>query len=563
VLNAFCEFLYAINAHIMGASPEEIRVTELPEIMQPARDTFTNRVIPLRTSLTGIKAAVPLTQAKRSRQVRIGKILLTADLISQDCLHEALTIAQELQQPIGKVLTSTQQITDRDLQSALLAQSMLAEGLVEEHLAMETLKMASREGMPFSEALALVQNICQKSPVASELEELLLSSGMLNQQALDEAKRQSLETGLSLGGSLMSMRSIVFAHLNFVFECITLIGQGRITKQIAVRALADIKRENIDLGQALQRQRISPKTTQSQMKLGDLLTAGSVITEKESLSAVEQALSEKRLIGDILVKSGMVSAELLQDSLDMQGLVLKGVISKDEAAFVLRQVVSEKKALVKVLRDRKSLHDDPATAGSALDLLIKAKLVEVQAIPQAMAKQNRFEMDALKALVASDMLSGNVCRAAIENARRVDAGELTQQEAVTVLHHCDRSRCEVEQAANELGLNVEAKAKAEVESRQEAPNKLPSWQKSCEFVLAIIAVLAGMAGGIATFVLHPSSVAGYLICGVVLAVGLTFLALGKFWEGRVQDKKREIKQQEESAKQQVNRLVKIRAKETY
>lgn len=531
--------------------------------MQPVKDTFTSRVIPLRTSQTGMKAAVPLNHAKRSRQVRIGRILLAADLISQDCLQEALTIAQELQQPIGKVLTSTQQVTDLDLQSALLAQSMLAEGLVEEHTAMETLKMANREGLAFGQALELINSVSHKSPVASDLEELLVSSGMVQQPVIDEAKRQSLENGLSLGSSLMATRAIVFAHLDYAFECITLIGQGRITKQIAVRALADVKRDNLELGQALQRQRVSPKSTQSQLKLGDLLTAGSVITEKDNLNAIEQALSEKRLIGDILVRSGLISSELLKDALDLQSLVLKGVVTRDEAAFVLRQTVSEKKALTHVLRDRKSLQDDPSTAGSALDLLIQAKLVDVPAIPQAMAAQGRFEMDALKALVASNVVASNVCRAAIENAKRVAIGELTQQEAVAVLHHCDRTRCEVEQAARELGLTAEEKAKQAQEADQDSPIKVPSWKKSAEFILAIVAVVAGVAGGAATFCFHPSDVAGYLICGVILAVGVTFLALGKFWEGRVQEKKREIKRQEEAAKQQVNRLVKIRAKETY
>lgn len=531
--------------------------------MQPVKDTFTSRVIPLRASQTGMKPAVPMAHAKRSRQLRIGRILLAADLISQDCLQEALTIAQELQQPIGKVLTSTQQVSQLDLQSALLAQSMLAEGLVEEQTALETLKIANRERMAFGQALEMVNSVSYKSPVAADLEELLVSSGMVQQPVVDEAKRQSLETGLSLGSSLMATRAIVFAHLDYAFECITLIGQGRITKQIAVRALADVKRENLDLGQALQRQRVSPKSTLSQLKLGDLLTAGSIITEKDSLNAIEQALSEKRLIGDILVRSGLVSSEHLQNALDMQNLVLKGVVTRDEAAFVLRQVVSENKALTHVLRDRKSLQDDPSTAGFALDLLIQAKLVEVQAIPQAMAAQGRFEMDALKSLVASNLVAGNVCRAAIENAKRVTIGELTQQEAVAVLHHCDRTRCEVEQATRELGLSAAEKAKKAQEATQESPIQLPSWKKSAECILAIVAVIAGVAGGVATFLLHPSSVAGYLICGVVLAVGVTFLALGKFWEGRVQEKKREIKRQEESAKQQVNRLVKIRAKETY
>jgi hypothetical protein len=555
--------------------------------MQSAKDSFNNRVVPLRQgntgnhptvplrqSITGNYATIPLSQARRARQVKIGGILVSSGLISQDCLQEALTISQELGQPIGKVLTSTQQINEKDLQSALLAQSMMSEGLVDESVALEALKIAYRERVPFGQALETVNAISfHKSPVAAGLEELLLASGMVSQAVLDEAKRVSMESGMSLGSSLMSTRAIVFAHLNYVLECINLIGEGRISQQVAVKALALIQFEKIDLSEALRKQRINPKSTQSKLKLGDLLTAGSVVSEKDALTAVESAMTEKRLLGEILVRSGLLSAELLQDALEMQSLVIKEVITKDEAAFVLRQAVADKQSVFQVLKNRKSLQDEPATAGQALDLLVKAKLVDTMAIPQAMAKQAKYEMDAIKALIASDILGATVCRAAIETARRVSNGDLSQQQAILAIHHCDRTRGEVEQALIELGLNSEkssnvvAASTANVVKKASkttaAPNTLPSWATSFECILAIVGVVVGIAGGFAMMVLYPTYLAGYCACGVILAVGLLFYILGKSWERRVQDKQQEIKKQEEAAKQQVSRLVRIRTKESY
>ncbi len=493
--------------------------------MQSTKESFNSRVVPLRQSttgnhpipmkgsITGSHATIPMSQARRARQVKIGRILQTSGLISQDCLQEALTISQELQQPIGKVLTSTQQVNDRDLQSALLAQSMMSEGLVDENVAMEALKMAYRERVPFGQALETVNAVSfHKSPIADGLEELLVASGMVSQAVLDEAKRISIESGMSLCGSLMSTRAIVFAHLNYVLECITLIGEGRITQAVAVKALTLIKFENVDLAEALKRQRISPKSTQSKMKLGDLLTAGSVVSEKDALTAVELALTEKRLLGEILVRSGLISAELLQDALEMQNLVVKEVLTKEEAAFILRSVVTDKQSVLEVLKNRKSLQDDASTAGQALDLLIKAKLVDVMSIPQAMAKQQRYEMDALKALVASDMLSAMVCRAAIETARRVGNGDLSQQQAVLAIHHCDRTRGEIEHALVELGMEAETSKTPtapvnvviKAPKAQKAQGGMPSWTRSFECIVAVIAVIVGIVGGIAMMVLYPT-----------------------------------------------------------
>ena len=179
-LNAICEFTNAGCQHIMEISPEPQTVQRV-QTMQSAKDSFNNRVVPLRQgttgnhptvplrqSITGNYATIPLSQARRARQVKIGGIIVSSGLISQDCLQEALTISQELGQPIGKVLTSTQQVNEKDLQSALLAQSMMSEGLVDENVALEALKIAYRERVPFGQALETVNAISfHKSPVAA------------------------------------------------------------------------------------------------------------------------------------------------------------------------------------------------------------------------------------------------------------------------------------------------------------------------------------------------------------------------------------------------------------
>ena len=103
--------------------------------MQPARQPNSKRLISLSQAKD---SAVPLSRARHARRLKIGRILLDAGLISAESLKEALVIAHELDQPIGKVLITTEQITEKNLQSALLAQSMIAEGVAEERLAIES-----------------------------------------------------------------------------------------------------------------------------------------------------------------------------------------------------------------------------------------------------------------------------------------------------------------------------------------------------------------------------------------------------------------------------------------
>src|SRR5262249_38736899 len=162
-------------------------------------------------------------------------------------------IAEDLQQPVGKVLTSTQQISERDLQSALLAQSMLAQGMIDDQMATDALKIAARENITFGAALDMMQAISQRRCVEGDLVELLTTSGMTTIAYVEEARRLGVENHLPLGNNLMSLKLILASHLNYAFECLNLVNEGRITKATAVKALAEINQNNIDLASALKK----------------------------------------------------------------------------------------------------------------------------------------------------------------------------------------------------------------------------------------------------------------------------------------------------------------------
>lgn len=558
--------------------------------MQPAREPSFNRndtVVPLRQE----QKAVPLSQAHHARRIRIGRILLQADLISTESLNEALSIAADLEQPIGKVLTSTEQVKDKDLQSALLAQAMIQEGVVEERMAIEALKHSVATGATFGEALDQVMEVIKARKNNDELEELLLAANMVSPAVLDECRMQSTSSGVPLGRCLMQMHGVVFAHLNYTFECLGLVAAGKIDKATAIRALTAVKADNISLTQAFKKNNISPKNTQSKLKLGDLLTAGSVVSEKDTLACVEQALNEKRLIGEILVQSGLVSSDLLQEALTMQNFVVKEVIAKEVAANVLRHAVTTKKDILIVVREQATFEDHAETSACALDLLLRARLVEHEMVPQAMHKQIRYGMHALKALVASDFVTANVCRAAIECARMVDSGEMTQQEAVLILHHCDRSRCEFSEAVKELGFefasgrpepkpvdtkqitgrhlvrrntgkhaarSVARQVGDEDEQILTIPDVMPQWNTSPELKLAVLAFLVGVSSAGTALAINPAWLTGFGLCLIVFCVGVAFFVLGRCWETRIEERKLELKKQRESANQQVSRLTKRR-----
>ena len=517
--------------------------------MLPARDPNSKRVIPLSEARN---SAMIGGNGKRARRVKLGRIMVLAGLLSKENMSEALSISKELDTPIGKVLTNTQLVSERNLQSALLAQSMVQEGVLDEQLAIEALKHSASTDTPFSDSLEYARTSLKDRE--ADLQELLLESGMVSEIVLRKALIVRDETGVSLGRALVDMRGIVFGHLDNAFDCLKMISDGQLSKKSAIKALISVRRDNLDLASALRKARVNPKDTGTGLRIGQLLAAAALISEHENLAAVEQSIEEKRLIGEILVGANLVSEAMLADALQLQTFVSRGVLPKEEAIAIIRQMKADGECLVTVVRERGSFLDDRTESSAAIDLLIEAALVERKQLTEAIMNEERFNMSATRSLLASQVISQSVCRAAIESARKVASDELTPSEAVAILHHCDRTRCDFESALNELKIG----SSAEASSKEDRHYQLPQWSNSIEAKLAACFLVTAAGGALVTTLLNPSLLAAYGVLIIMFLVGLAFFALGRSWEVRVKAKRKEIQLQEESSRQTLERLNRIK-----
>src|SRR5690349_21573355 len=100
--------------------------------MEPARQMNN-----LRSFQAGAAAnnTASLSQQRQVRRMRLGQLLIESQLVTGEALHEALTISAHTGQKMGKVLSSLQYISDKNMQSALLAQSLVGEGILDERTA--------------------------------------------------------------------------------------------------------------------------------------------------------------------------------------------------------------------------------------------------------------------------------------------------------------------------------------------------------------------------------------------------------------------------------------------
>jgi hypothetical protein len=152
-------------------------------------------------------------------------------------LQEAISIAQDTGQMIGKVLIMSGFITKEDLAAAVEAQSMVRDGMLEAELAILGLSTCSREHILLEQALDQLGWHPQNKPTA-KLGELLIASGNITIEHLTKALDEMRESVRPLGSLLVEWDVISRDILQDALAIQCEIRDGKISKPDGVTKLS-------------------------------------------------------------------------------------------------------------------------------------------------------------------------------------------------------------------------------------------------------------------------------------------------------------------------------------
>ncbi|HIN66030.1 MAG TPA: hypothetical protein EYM95_15445 [Candidatus Obscuribacterales bacterium] len=525
--------------------------------MEPARQM--NNLRSFQAGAAAQNNTASLSQHKQLKRMRLGQLLIESQLVSGEHLHEALTISAHTGQKMGKVLSSLQYISEKDMQSALLAQSLVGEGILDERTAIAALKKAVEAGLSLAEVLD--ESAPEKAAVERvlELEQLVIRANLVSQQAFELALDKSRSEGVPFGRALILTNGIAFSLLSSALEAVSQVRNGALDATDAVKALKEVKKNQYTLDDALHGLKISPKSSINRIKLGDLLTSGKGSSERDNLGAGERALSERRMLGEILVASGLVPSGVLNDTLALQDMVLKGVISIDSAAKAVRMMRDERISLQQAAAVLK-LFADEAHADDAIALLIKANLVNSDLYSRAVRMQMQHRMGPLKALVASQLLSPITHKAAISARKMVADGDLSEAEAVVCLQTVDRKRCTLIEALSEIRGESRRKAPVQEHSdemkvlfeQKKAECKAERRSMSMRVIVAIMAVVGVLCLIVQLTVPQDWHIPAMAMVGLVGSIGV--FVVGKAGTREDELAEQAVLKEAENARGMINRF---------
>jgi hypothetical protein len=495
---------------------------------------------------SGTSSGVHRLSASRPARPRIGQILVHSGIIPPSSLDTALHVAKESQQQVGRVLVNLGFVSERDLQSGLLVQTLLDKGVLSEPSAIQAVRQASARCIDVTKVLDEMGERTEEGQESEGLGGLLVASGYITEATFEEAQSKSRDSGILLGRTLLIMQSITVDTLDLSLTILSMVRDNHLSKREAVSVLAEVRRKRIMLDDACRNLRIMPRRS-TNARLGELLALSRIITEAEKAAAVERGLMEKKRLGQILIDSGVLEYSTLEVALQLQLFVERQVITAAQGAELLAFFHSTRRPIHE-LATKMMAFDDTYTLGlKVVELLKQSGTVSNKDIQTAKVQFANFGMPACKALLASGRVSVETYSACVECINLVDSNQITQPQAVMAIDIRERMQCSLGTALAQLGLAPAADPSATTAEMQqfqkpaEDDGSIKNWMSYDEFwhLVTLIAIVA--AANIIAFTLIPIPEWRTTICyGAFLFLALGLIKIGSSWtsakEKRISDR---------------------------
>lgn len=225
------------------------------------------RQITIEQSLTESGLQLPTLES-----VRLGELLVMANLLDQDKLMSAVELGLVEEKPIGQVLVELGCVTDPLLQAALTVQRMVAEGKVKKAVAGKVVSIVAQEGLSVEQAVKKAEPPPEPPPQALPLYQFLQLSGIITAKDIEEALKQGSRSTELMGKMLMLTGAINPEILECSIRLNDMVSQGILKAEQAILAMGLCQNRGCSVEQAF-------KSLGWSMSFTDSGTAHAAITQ--------------------------------------------------------------------------------------------------------------------------------------------------------------------------------------------------------------------------------------------------------------------------------------------
>lgn len=406
-----------------------------------------------------------ISRERRTGPKRIGELLVAAGVIRQEVLAEALQVAKKSSTPVGRVLMTIGELTERDLLAAIEVQSMIRENLISSEFGIRALQVSIKGRLPLDESFRRLgwQPPAERDLVPSgELGNLLMAAGIVDKAVLDDCLRQSEENNLPLGRCLVLARAVSSNMLTSALTAQVLVRDGKITYEQAIAGLQAAFRKQQTLEQSLS-ETGAYRVESDKVKVGDLLTAAGLVTDSDKVSAIERGLVDNMPVGQVLVQSGMVSPTVLDEALKLQKMVNEQQLNSLQAAEILRQAHNRGIPVEMVMNEKGARQAEIQQVNQIMVYIRKANLLSPEELHRAESIAADLKLSLGEVILSKELIAPGLIASALQARKLVGDSFVSEQHAIKVLGMCKRTGISFSDALKQVPPDIELDESADAD----------------------------------------------------------------------------------------------------
>lgn len=384
-----------------------------------------------------------------------GELLVQLGFLSAEDLEASIREAVQLSLPLGRSLVLSNKVSEADVNLTVALQSMMKIWDLPLAKAKMAVPLARKEGLSIADALARLgwRTRAHNTPSPSSLGGLLVDSGVITKEQLDEAQREGYTSNLPLGRVLILKSVVSHSVLAKVLEVQRMIRDGNLTY---VTGAKELRAQAVpSAGLKINPKQKSGSYQKRSIRLGEFLMLAGVLTESDLMNALELGLERQLTVGSALLELGLLSENVLEVALVLQGRVLGGDVELPSAVRDLR-----KAAGLSDLPDEKEAGPEQRVVIG--ELLRKCGLVDESQIAKAIELTARYPSLIGKMLVVAGAIDEATLLAALRCQFLIRHKAITIVDGVRALQHAANNEISLDDSLDELRINVPYKLRRDV-----------------------------------------------------------------------------------------------------
>lgn len=260
-----------------------------------------------------------------------------------------------------------------------------------------------------------------------------MQSEILSSDFIRDALERFEQRGLPIGKVLVMSGYLTESELRQALEVQSLVNDGHLPLELGVTVLRVAHKEHISLNDAFQRSGLVQPEDQETNRLGQLLVAAGIVTDRDLEEALQINVRTGLPLGHVFCFHGYVSQAILYTALQVQESIRRNAIGRPEAILGLNAAAKRERSLER-LEINKGYQKLPMKQALRLgEMLVEARVFVDKLLPDALVRSLQFQKPIGEILVQSHFATAELIDAAVEMQEMIDNGCLLQTMANEVL----------------------------------------------------------------------------------------------------------------------------------